>query len=309
MVLLFIASLAGFFISAALIVWALWPDESARIVRKRLQAEVGQEGGSLILRQLAILMTPINRLLPLGGYILKIQKRLDAAGLRVPAAHFIVIQELGAVVGLGAFMYLAGMGPMEFNPGLLFIFVVIGFTLPTLWVNGRIRSRREAVSRDLPEVVDLLSLCVGAGADFMSALSRIVREYRPCPVREELGIVLSEVRVGKRRRDALKAFSDRLQTSESSTFSRTLIQADRMGTGLVDALGVLSDDMRMQRYHWAERYAQRAPIKMLVPLMLSLGASMIIVAGPILIQFLRGGWFQPMHQMGQPGPQPQDVRK
>jgi tight adherence protein C len=138
-------------------------------------------------------------------------------------------------------------------------------------------------------VVDLLALCVGAGADFMTAMSRIVREFRPCPVRDELAIVLSEIRVGKRRRDALRAFAARVQTPESSTFARTLIQADRMGTGLIDALTVLSEDMRIARYHWAERFAQKAPLKMLVPLVLSLGSAMVIVAGPIIIQFMRGG--------------------
>jgi len=134
-----------------------------------------------------------------------------------------------------------------------------------------------------------LNLCVGAGSDFMTAMGRIVREFRPCPVRDELGMVLQEVRVGKRRRDALRAFAQRLQTPEASTFARTLIQVDRMGTGLSEALHVLSDDMRVARYHWADRFAQQAPVKMLFPLILSLGAAMIIVAGPILIQFFRGG--------------------
>jgi len=150
--------------------------------------------------------------------------------------------------------------------------------------------------------VDLLSLCVGAGGDFMGALNRIVREFRPCPVREELGILLQEVRVGKRRRDALRAFAVRLKCPEASTFARTLIQVDRMGTGLAEALTILSEDMRLQRYHWAERFAQQAPLKMLIPLIFSLGAAMIIVAGPIMIQFFRGDLLSPKLGADQQGP-------
>ena len=101
------------------------------------------------------------------------------------------------------------------------------------------------------------------------------------------------MRVGKRRRDALRAFATRLKCPEASTFARTLIQVDRMGTGLAEALTILSEDMRLQRYHWAERFAQQAPLKMLIPLIFSLGAAMTIVAGPILIQFFRGDLLSP----------------
>ena len=62
-----------------------------------------------------------------------------------------------------------------------------------------------------------------------------------------------------------------------------------MGTGMSEALTILSEDMRLTRYHWAERFAQQAPMKMLIPLMISLGSAMIIVAGPILMQFIKGG--------------------
>ena len=184
-------------------------------------------------------------------------------------------------------------GNQKISPVYLLMLPIGGFVFPIFWLNGRMRARRETVARDLPEITDLLGLCVGAGADFMTAMTRIVREFRPCPVREELAIVLSEVRVGKRRRDALRAFADRVQTPESSTFARTLIQADRMGTGLIDALTVLSEDMRLARYHWAERYSQQAPVKMLLPLLLSLGSAMVIVAAPILTQFLSGGFAMP----------------
>ena len=217
-------------------------------------------------------------------------KVLEAAGMRIPPLHFLVVQEIGIVTGI--LLYFIMMGH-PINIAWLALFAIAGFFVPVAWLHNQIKARRMTVGRDLPEVVDLLALCVGAGGDFMGALSRIVREFRVCPVRDELGILLQEVRVGKRRRDALRAFATRLKCPEASTFARTLIQVDRMGTGLAEALTILSEDMRLQRYHWAERFAQQAPLKMLIPLIFSLGAAMVIVAGPILIQFFRGDLLSP----------------
>ncbi len=281
-------SLLAFFIGAAF-VWALWPDPEMLLVRARLQSEVGQPEENVILKNLALVMEPVHKALKLGNYADWLNTKLEAAGVRMPAWHMLVVQELAIIGACFCYAQYLAMTHESANPVYLIILMAGGFMFPVFWLSGRTRSRRETVARDLPEVVDLLALCVGAGADFMTAMSRIVREFRPCPVRDELAIVLSEIRVGKRRRDALRAFATRIQTPEASTFARTLIQADRMGTGLIDALTVLSEDMRLARYHWAERYAQKAPLKMLIPLVLSLGSAMVVVAGPIIIQFLRGG--------------------
>src|SRR6185295_12836425 len=220
--------------------------------------------------------------------------KIEAAGLRMTAIQFLVLQEIGAITGLFLYTLLIGFDRMSL-PALI-VFLLGGFWVPSFWLGQRVNTRKFTISRDLPEIVDLLSLCVDAGLDFMNALNKIVREFRRCPTTEELGIVLQEVRVGKRRRDALRAFSARIQTPETSSFTRTLVQADRMGTGIAEALRVLSEDMRLQRYHWAERFAQQAPMKMLLPLMLSLASALTIVTGPILGQFLSGGAgsFSPM---------------
>ena len=279
------------FASIMCLTWSALPNLSARTVRQRLFAEEHAQVGSSLLNQLTDVMDPINRLLPTSWYSVFTWRRLEAAGLRLAPMHFFVLQEMGALTGV--LIYMATMGLEHFNVGWLTIFVSMGFFVPYLWLTGRIQHRRESISRDLPEVVDLLSLCVDAGIDFMNALGRVVKEFRFCPTTEELGLVIQEVRVGKRRRDALRAFSTRVQTPEASSFSRTLVQADRMGTGIAEALRILSEDMRIQRYHWAERFAQRAPLKMLIPLLLSLAAALIIVAGPILIQFLQGGFGLP----------------
>ena len=277
------------FASTALCVWALLPDESRRLIQRRIYSEISTESKPSFIEQVGKTLTPLNRRLPsINHYSERTTRILEAAGLRMAPLHFLTIQEMGAITGL--VVYLVTIGTNGLNVAWLALFMLIGFFIPVIWLNNRIHSRKMTVARDLPEVSDLLNLCVGAGMDFMNAMTRIIREFRPCPVREELGVMLHEVRVGKRRRDALRAFAARLKSQETSTFARTLIQADRMGTGLVEALQILAEDMRLARYHWAERFAQQAPVKMLVPLILSLGSAMIIVAGPILVQFFREGF-------------------
>ncbi len=277
------------FLSVATLAWALLPNEANRRMRRRIYSEVAGTKDPSPLTKLIEVLAAVHRRAPTGWYTERVTKLMESAGKqRVPAIHFLVIQEMGAAAGL--LLYFVCKGTHQPIDWMWFVgCAAAGFLLPAFWLQNQIKQRRMTVSRDLPEVVDLLTLCVGAGGDFMGALNRIVREFRPCPVREELGILMQEVRVGKRRRDALRAFATRLQTPEAMTFARTLIQVDRMGTGLDDALTILSEDMRLQRYHWAERFAQQAPMKMLVPLLFSLGAAMVIVAGPILIQFFRGG--------------------
>jgi tight adherence protein C len=264
------------------------PDLSGRVIRARALADVAKETRPTLFDQIVDLLMPINRYLPTGWYSARVQGRLQNAGLKLPVMHFLVMQEIGALLGLLIYVITVGV---QLNVLWLFFLLFIGAIIPSVWLGNRISHRRMSISRDLPEVVDLLNLCIDAGLDFMSSLARVVREFRLCPTTEELGLVVQEVRVGKRRRDALQSFAHRVQTTEANSFARTLRQADRMGTGLAEALRILSEDMRLQQYHWAERFAQQAPLKMLVPLLFSLASALLIVAGPIMGEFVKGGGF------------------
>ena len=283
-----ITGLLLLFASVSCLVWGLLPDLGGRLIRRRVFSELAQDTRPTVFDQIVDILAPINRYLPTGWYSAGVQGRLQAAGLKLSIMHFLVMQEIGALTGVIVYVITIGW---EMNFLWLTLLVVMGLFIPHIWLSNRISARRMSISRDLPEVVDLLNLCIDAGLDFMSSLARVVREFRLCPTTEELGLVVQEVRVGKRRRDALAAFAHRVQTVEANSFSRTLRQADRMGTGLAEALRILSEDMRIQQYHWAERFAQRAPLKMLVPLLFSLGSALLIVAGPIMSEFLKGGGF------------------
>jgi tight adherence protein C len=176
------------------------------------------------------------------------------------------------------------------EPILFIIPLLLGFVLPEVWLYRRIKNRQAAVLRDLPHIIDLLNICVGAGLDFMVAVNRVIQEFRPCVVLGELKILFQEIQMGSSRREALKNLGSRVNSPEVLSFVRTLIQADRMGTPIGDALKMQSEEIRIRRFQKGEEMALKAPIKLLFPLLFFiLPVVLIIVAGPILLQFTRGG--------------------
>jgi tight adherence protein C len=278
--------------SVSLVMWGAHPDMAKRIIQHRMHTELGEaERRSRLgwVRRLGPLIR-LNRKIARPGE--RALDRFVAGGVALEPAEFLAVKQLSVALAVG--LYLFGKGVQRIEPVELVIWGVVGFLIPELWLRQRIMRRRTSISRDLPEVVDLLNLCVEAGADFMGALQRVVREYRRCPLREELALVLQEVHVGKRRRDAFRALAERVQVPDVTSFSRTIVHADRMGTGMVQALRVLAEDTRLRRYNQADRYAQQAPLKMLLPLFFIMAAALLIVAGPVMIQFLRGDLFPKM---------------
>jgi len=127
----------------------------------------------------------------------------------------------------------------------------------------------------------------------MLSLKWVVEKSAPSVMMDELNTVLQEINVGKTRRDAIKDLATRYELPDLSTFSRTLIQADKMGTSVTEALNILSEDMRIARYRRGEQLALKAPMKMLVPLLLFIFPVVgILVAGPILLDFMENSPFQ-----------------
>jgi len=144
----------------------------------------------------------------------------------------------------------------------------------------------------------LLGLCVNAGLDFMLAIKWVIDKSPPSILMTEMNLVLQEINVGKPRRDALRDLARKYELPDLSTFSRTLIQADRMGTSIGDALNILSEDMRVARFRRGETVALKAPIKMLVPLMFFIFPVVAILVGaPIMIDFMRNNTMSGMSSL------------
>ena len=232
---------------------------------------------------------------PINNPILKLLRqekplgvKLSLAKWKISPSEFLSAKELVAVF-LPLILYFI----FNVKSGLwLSVAAIGGFLLPTLILKNKVKSRKYSIERVLPETVDLLSLCVGAGLDFMSAVRWIINKVKVNPLIEELIVVLKEINVGKPRLEALRDMGKRLNIPDVTSFVRTLVQADRMGTPVEETFKILSEDSRMRRFHRGERTAMKAPIKMLVPLIFCiLPVIMIIVAGPILINFMTKGLF------------------
>jgi len=262
-------------------------DPQERNIRERLINEVGddteQRRGPLVeaLRPI-VRWNAMLRLYRRRGFV---EETVMAGKLALTSAEFFALKELAAIGTVALYVAITGItgiGPM------LAISALFGWMLPDIWMRQQRAARHQQIARDLPELVDLLTLCVDAGADFMGALQRVVREYRVCPIREELGVVLQEIRIGKRRREAFRSMAQRVRMPDVSAFTRAIVQADRMGTGMALALRIMAEDTRLRRYHAAERFAQQAPLKMLLPLVLIMLVALIMVAGPIMLEFMKG---------------------
>ncbi len=191
---------------------------------------------------------------------------------------------------------------LKYNPDKNFLAFSIlmsiagGYVIPEIWLGARIRKIKESILKDLPDTVDLLGLCVNAGLDFMMALKYVVEKSKPTVITEELKLMMQEINVGKLRRDALRDLSRKYEMPDLSTFSRTLIQADRMGTSVSEALTILSEDMRETRFRRGEAMALKAPLKMLVPLLFCIFPVVaLLVAGPVFLDFFHNN---PLKNLG-----------
>ena len=169
------------------------------------------------------------------------------------------------------------------NEILWLLGVALLYYYPLLWLRRALKMRHSAIQRALPFVLDLLTLSVEAGMDFMSALQRNCERRRLDPLNEELIRMTREIQVGIPRRVALRNMAQRVDLADLRAVSYALIQADELGVSIGAILRIQSDQMRARRFDRAEKLANEAPVKMLGPLMLCIfPAVLIILLAPIL---------------------------
>lgn len=162
------------------------------------------------------------------------------------------------------------------------------YVYPALWLRGVLTARRRAIQRSLPFMLDLLTLSVEAGLDFMSAMQRIVERRKLDALSEEFVRVLREIQLGKTRRVALRDLADRVDHPDVRTVVNSLVQADELGVGIAAILRIQADQMRQRRFERAEKMANEAPVKMLFPLVAFIfPAVFLVLLGPIILQILR----------------------
>jgi tight adherence protein C len=167
---------------------------------------------------------------------------------------------------------------------------VLGYLAPSFWLDNRVKKRQKEIQRALPDALDLLVVCVEAGLGLSQAILRVADEIEHVSARmsEELGLVNLEVRAGTPRDEALRNLGARTGVDDVRSLATMLIQTDRFGTSVAQALRIHADDLRMKRKQRAEEAAAKTAIKMLFPLVMFIFPSLfIVILGPAAIQILR----------------------
>jgi tight adherence protein C len=195
---------------------------------------------------------------------------------------------LPIAMGFSAVTILTFLGMVSFK-GLIgtFWFAALGYVAPTIYVNGRIRRRQKEMQRALPDALDLLVVCVEAGLGLNQALVRVSEEIeRLSPtLSEQFALVNLEIRAGTPREDAFRNMGERTGLDDLKSLMAMLIQTDRFGTSIAQALRVQADTLRTKRRQRAEEAAAKTTIKLVFPLVLFIFPAMfVVILGSAIIQ-------------------------
>ena len=205
-------------------------------------------------------------------------------------ADFLGMRTL-AGAGLGVLMLLLGIFALKVDLlrllALVGVSAGLGYMAPVYWLGSRIRTRQKAVLKELPDAIDLMSVSVEAGLGFDQAMQRVAEKWNNA-LSLELQRTLSEIRVGKSRRESLRELSNRCGVPELTTFVASIIQADQLGVSMSKVLRIQADQMRMKRRQRAEEQAQRSPVLIMFPLVFLIFPAMyIVILGPSVPRFVR----------------------
>lgn len=233
-----------------------------------------------------------------GGASEEIRGRLVQAGFRDESSVVIYVGLRTALpAALAACAFLSG-SLLGADPSRQLVAVlatgIAGYVGPSHWIDQRRKRRQTEIRRALPDALDLLVVCLEAGLSLSAGIARVAQEFvRSSPALcEELRLVTAEMQAGKGGADALRAFAERVGIQEVSALSAMLIQTERFGTSVSDALRVHCQGMRQDRLQQAEEIAQKAAVKMILPACVFIfPATMLVLIGPAglkLIEALSG---------------------
>ena len=226
----------------------------------------------------------LSNFLP-ATFLAGVQKSLATAGLEMTAVTFVTVWAmcigLFTCVGLLAVVAMGGFSAQ----GMMGLIVMggIGFLLPKTWLKSAVNSRQRLILRALPDALDLVTTCVEAGLGLDAALGRVAEQMKG-PLAAELTQTLSEISMGRLRREALADLGTRTAVQELISFVNSVIQAEQLGVSVAQVLKVQSDQMRTRRRQKAEQLAHEAAVKMIFPLVLFIfPAFMVVILGPAVI--------------------------
>lgn len=221
---------------------------------------------------------------------------LATAGYRNPRAIVIFLGTrifLAILLGLAFLVFgsevMQGKDPIYFPIGLIGV-MVTGFYFPQLWLSNTIKKRKERLVNGFPDALDLMVVCVEAGLGLDQAISRVgheVKQGHP-DLGDEFILLNLELRAGLSREQGLRNLVNRTDLDDIRSLVALLIQTDRFGTSIGQALRVHSDSMRLKRRLKAEERGAQLPVKLMIPLILFIfPALMVVIIGPGAISLFR----------------------
>jgi tight adherence protein C len=297
--LLSFAAVAGVIsILGAILLYVWW----SPVEPQRLRAAPKEVSGATILRWETATKTGWRRSLERLGRIFvprdriksaRIRDRLAWAGYHDPRAlRYFAGAKVGCMILLGSSYFLLGMLMQRVMSHVLLISLllgVLGCFAPDFWLRIRIKARQRNIIHTLPNVLDLLMVCIEAGLGFDAAVNRVSDrpEVGGSPLHQEMLRMHLEVRAGRPREEALRGLGERTGLEEVKALVGAFIQTERLGTSLGQTLRVHAESARIQRRLRAEERAQMAPLKMLFPTVIFLFPVFFLVTfAPAMIKLV-----------------------
>jgi tight adherence protein C len=223
------------------------------------------------------------------GYVDNIRRKFVWAGVGTAddVDRFLAVRVLTAAAVLPVLFLVFIWNPLGLEGmvqlivgALLVLVLALG---PDAWLNRRVAERQLELQHTLPDVIDLLTISVEAGLGFEQALDRTIAAV-PGALSEEFARMLGEVRAGASRADAMRAMEQRTNVPEVRSFVLAILQADTFGVSIGRVLRAQSEEMRIKRRQLAQEKAQKAPVKMLIPMVFCVFPSLfVVVIGPAII--------------------------
>lgn len=218
-----------------------------------------------------------------------VQQRLSRAGYRNDSALKLFY---GAKILVPLVLCILALVTGLANYSPLFVYPLalgLGFLMPDFWLSNRISKRQARIRLGLPDVLDLLIICIEAGLSLDQASGRTAEELslaQPA-ICDELAIVVLEQRAGAPREDAWKHFADRTDVDSVRNLVSVLVQSEKFGTSIAKSLRVHSDTLRTQRRQKVEEQAAKTTVKLVFPLVLFIFPSLFLVTlGPAVIMVM-----------------------
>ncbi len=233
-----------------------------------------------------------NRNRPLTKTDREIKKLLAVAGIDISMATFLFFR---AAIGIltAAVLFAAGKGLLrdQIDGGQLLFGAAVGFLggslLPKAILRSSAKRRRNSIVSSLTDTIDLIAISVEAGLGYDAAIMKIWQKNKS-PAMQELIRTIDDINHGMSRHDAYQSLAARCDVDEMSLFANNMAQADAMGIPIVNVLKAQADALRTARRRRAETLIQKAPVKMLLPLVLFVFPTiLIILVGPAVINFMR----------------------